>query len=1043
MKRNAQFIYGLILFGILCFTSYSRATAQTFYKTYGTGATNESGTAIVVAADGSIFIGGEENNSCFISKLDSNGTSIWTKYFAIDSLNINQLNNLYITSDNYLIGTADIICPGQKFCGTGYFKIDFNGNVSWAKKIVAANNHYTLRKIFEQNSSTYIVVGMQYLQTGPTYSDWKFLKIDAQSGDIKLQTGLIDENHDGLSNYLDDIFSTTELKNNHFYFTGRIYAGGPGAESMRPYVVKMDTSFNVVWSNFYFKESTDYARIYPYDIVEYDDTIVCAYTGDKDWIGPDFTCGLIKLNGNGSVIWQKDYDIPNSAHDHTASVHVTPDGYLIYGATNLLTGGPHDFFFIKTDRNGNVVWSKLVGGTVSNERIKNEAYGSGMLKGNYLYFIGESDENTGRIALGRMDLNGNINCVNQSTISVSTTIIPNYFLANNNRTVTPDTISIANVTINPGLLNAYCGTIDIGRDTSFCSNFTYVIQAPIISNAQYYWSNGDTSNTITVQDSGTYSVNISSSCCNFKDTIRIERQVSQAYSQILILCSGDSLKVGDHYYLNSGIYLDTLQTSYVCDSLVTTNLNFYPTHFSLTKILCPGDSLLFNGVYLHSSGIYNDTLSSFLGCDSIILLNLQYISSPISNFTIGNDTSYCSSFVMTLTAPFVMGGSYLWNTGDTSNQITVQDTGKYIVTASIDCFDYRDTLSISKRAPLVKFQTSVVCSGDSIFVGTHFYYTPGQYSDTLLSSSGCDSIVHTTLSYFQTTYTSSITLCDGDSILFNGAYLKSSGIYEALLQSSVGCDSVLNLSLTVLPSPEVALFGDSIVCQGESTILYAFGAQNYSWKPSKGLSTTIGNQVTALPFESITYTIVGAIGTCIDSTKIKIQVENNPDTRFSYYLDPCELRLNLSTVNSSNTNCLWNFGDGSLSNVCNTSHLYASEGNYTVVLNQENSNSCKSDTSLTILVSELNTNNNLLIPTYCTPNGDGINDVFYFGNYPDCSFIHYEIFNILGQTVYQSDDVAKGWSGTNGNGAFCVIGTYFYRLQSERKYYSGRLALIR
>ena len=867
MKKNIGLL--TLLFAVVLSLSFN-SYCQTFYKTKGNGLVNETGTAIAIGNDGSIFIAGELNDSCYISRLDSTGNSVlWTKFFSLDAQSINQINQLAITSDNFLIGTVDVLCPIEKYCGSGYFKMDLNGNFIWIKEIVSSDNHFSLKKIFQLNPTTYIIVGMQYLQSG-NFSDWRCFKINALTGAITLQTGAFDEDHSGLSGYLDDIFSTTELYNGYFYFTGRIYAGGSGAETMRPNVVKMDSSFNVVWSNYYFKDSNGFARIYPFDIHEYNDTIMVVYEGDKDGTGPAFSCGLLKINSNGNVIWQKDYDIPNSTRDHPASVQITTDGYLIYGSTNYISTGSHDFFFIKTDRNGNVIWTKLVGGNSSNEKISNESFGSSVLKNNYLYFTGQTYLATSQIIVGKMDLNGNINCTEVNSIVVDTATIPNYQHANTQRSETPNVVTVNSVSAVDGNLNSSCFGFSIGKDTTFCSAFSFTIQAPAISNVHYQWSNGDTTNTITVQDTGKYYVSIATECCNFSDTILVSRHAAHNKNQLIILCEGDSLKVGIHFYKNSGTYFDTLNTAYGCDSVVKTILNFYPIHYSFSKTLCKGDSIFFLGNYIKSSGIYVDTLSSFLGCDSLIALTLLFQPLPYISFT-----------------------------------------------------------------------------------------------------------------------------------------------------------------------------GDSAICRGESTSVTASGAQSYFWSPSLGLNSTTQNTVTASPNVSTTYTVAGFNGLCVDSSKFKIQVLANPVSQIYYNIEPCSLKVNFSTNSSSANNCKWNFGDGYLSELCSGSHTYQSQGNYTVSLHIENINTCQFDTSISVYVDELSGSGNVKIPNFFTPNGDGNNDVFYFGKTNDCYFISFEIYTALGQLLYQSSDVSKGWNGKTYNGAPCITGTYFYLLKGSSKSYSGFVELVR
>lgn len=859
------------IIAIICSVLVAYATnAQSLYKTLGAGAAIEYGSAIAVAADGKIVIGGSYNNQCFISLLDSSASSVlWTRTFTLDSSYLNQVSHLYITPDNYIIGTTDILCNAPKFCGTGYFKLNFAGTVLFNNSIVSPANNFTLKKIFPISASSYIAVGMNYA-IGGTQADWKFFKINSVTGNISYQTGLIDEDHSGLSNYLDDIFSTTTLHNNHFYFSGRIYASGTGAETMRPNIVKMDTNFTVVWSNYYFKDITEDARIYPFDLEAYDDTLIVAYAGDKDGIGPDFSCGLIKLLSDGTVLWQKDFDLSNSVSDHPSKVIVTTDGYLIYGISNFLSSGNRDFYLIKTNRNGTILWSKTIGHSATNEQAATQGYSSAQLVNNFLYFTGETNLGNDKIVIGKASISGAINCIPSTSQTCAITSIPNFQHANTQRIEIPNTVSVISVQTFNGSLNTTCFSFSLGKDTTLCSSINFNLQAPIIPGAQYLWSNGDTSTSITVLDSGIYSLRINNNCCSFTDSIRIKKIAGQQKNQHLLLCAGDTLQVGNNFHSAAGIYVDTLKTFYGCDSIVTTQLGLYPTHFFVSKTLCEGDSIFFKGKYLKTPGNYTDTLSSFLGCDSIIELTLL-----------------------------------------------LQETGQLYVT------------------------------------------------------------------------------------------------------------------------------GDTLLCKGDSSLLIAHGAQSYQWLPLNNLQIIDVNTVLVAPLTNTNYTLIGTNGACSDSSYFQIEVLTNPKINPQYSIIPCTWKVQFQNKSSGVENCWWNFGDGYLSNLCAAMHEYENEGNYQATCTIEFTNGCSETSSIFLDVSAKEGNGSITNANYFTPDNDGIEDVFYFTKGIACDLKSFEIYSVLGQLIYRSEAVEKGWNGTNMGGAMCIFGTYFYLVKSESKNYSGFVELIR
>lgn len=70
------------------------------------------------------------------------------------------------------------------------------------------------------------------------------------------------------------------------------------------------------------------------------------------------------------------------------------------------------------------------------------------------------------------------------------------------------------------------------------------------------------------------------------------------------------------------------------------------------------------------------------------------------------------------------------------------------------------------------------------------------------------------------------------------------------------------------------------------------------------------------------------------------------------------------------------------------------------------------------------------IPNAFTPNGDGLNDVFYVrGLYKNIRFKMF-VYNRYGQLMFESEDIDKGWDGITG-GTYCPPGTYAWVVNVE------------
>jgi len=77
----------------------------------------------------------------------------------------------------------------------------------------------------------------------------------------------------------------------------------------------------------------------------------------------------------------------------------------------------------------------------------------------------------------------------------------------------------------------------------------------------------------------------------------------------------------------------------------------------------------------------------------------------------------------------------------------------------------------------------------------------------------------------------------------------------------------------------------------------------------------------------------------------------------------------------------------------------------------------------------INVGDELVIPNVFTPNGDGVNDMYFVTSKGLIDF-NITIVNRWGNVVFESNDTQGGWDGT-ANGVKCTDGTYFYILNAK------------
>ncbi len=270
------------------------------------------------------------------------------------------------------------------------------------------------------------------------------------------------------------------------------------------------------------------------------------------------------------------------------------------------------------------------------------------------------------------------------------------------------------------------------------------------------------------------------------------------------ICSGDSLQIGDAFYLNPGQYIDSLTSVAGCDSIVILNLEVLP-EFSIEQsiTICQNDTLAVGPYLLTQSGPYIHVLTASNGCDSTVNTNLTVIETLITYF----DTTICEgNFIVVGDSSYTVEGQYTNHFQDSFGCTQIQITNLNII-------------------PIQYHLYKEFCQGDTAYIGNKKYIESGEVFELLTSSFGCDSIVTTTLNFKSASnYFQSFIICQGEEIVVNNNAYSTQGTYQDTLLNTFGCDSVVVTTLTVIPQIPVKVI-DTIICQGQSIII---GKSSYS-----------------------------------------------------------------------------------------------------------------------------------------------------------------------------------------------------------------------
>ncbi len=115
-------------------------------------------------------------------------------------------------------------------------------------------------------------------------------------------------------------------------------------------------------------------------------------------------------------------------------------------------------------------------------------------------------------------------------------------------------------------------------------------------------------------------------------------------------------------------------------------------------------------------------------------------------------------------------------------------------------------------SPSIFYVNSEICLGDTLYVGNNTYSSPGHYVDSLLSTQGSDSIIHTSLTVYPIlTSNQYFDICQGDSVIIGLNIYDSAGVYVDTLSSIHNCDSLVYTHINIsIPDPQIILTGNSL-----------------------------------------------------------------------------------------------------------------------------------------------------------------------------------------------------------------------------------------
>ena len=499
----------------------------------------------------------------------------------------------------------------------------------------------------------------------------------------------------------------------------------------------------------------------------------------------------------------------------------------------------------------------------------------------------------------------------------------------------------------------------------------------------YYWDFGDgnTSNLMSPShlyaDTGLYTVSLivaDSVSCVLSDT---------AFIQLSVYGEDNAVIVGD---------------SIICPGTVANLTGYGGTQYQWS----PSTSLSSSSGQQVTAFPATTTTYMLIATDSCGIDTAYFeVQVVYDSYTVSEDTSICLGDSLQL---YATGGfQYRWlgnsilNPDSADPLVFPQITQYYQVeiTSANGCI-FQDSVlvSVDQSIPSPMIQDTVIlCQNDSLLL------TPNNVDNA---------------SWFP--YTNLIPVPPTSALTFT----DSNQLYY--FTSINSCGSITDSVQVMVFGYDGQAFGDTTICLGDTTFIYANNGENYFWYPSNSLSNPDSCCTFAYPIKTTNYQVIiqTAVG-CADTFSVLVELNPVP---FVDAGPDLWIQFGENVSLSGNTDAPIYFWEGVQFLSCNSclNPQITSPENTFYVLHVSDSLGCTASDTV-----QINMEGILYVPNTFTPNDDGVNDVFEIQG-ENINEFQLWIFNRWGEEVFYTNVMTDYWDGYY-NGKLAQIDGYSWEIR--------------
>jgi len=393
-----KFRYALLMFFSFCFQEIIFAQSAPdieWQKSLG-GTSEEEALCIQQTADGGFIIAGESYSNdndvsgnhgasdYWIIKTDNSGEIQWQKSLGGSSYEVAS-SIRQCTDGGYIVAgfsrsNDDDVTDHHgttSFYDYWVVKLDSIGTIEWQKSLGGTVNEFA-NSVLQTVDGSFVVAGYSASvdgdvtghHGGTVTTDYWIVRLSA-SGNLlweKSLGGTATETANSISQTTDGGFIVAGYSNSSDFDVTVNYG------TFDYWIVKLDSAGNIEWQKSLGGTADDESAS---ALQTFDGGYIAAghsFSDDNDVTGNHggYDYWIAKLHSDGSLDWQK--SLGGSSDDFASSIDQTADsGFIVAGYTSSNNNGDvsgyhggfywGDYWILKLDASGNLVWQKCLGGT--------------------------------------------------------------------------------------------------------------------------------------------------------------------------------------------------------------------------------------------------------------------------------------------------------------------------------------------------------------------------------------------------------------------------------------------------------------------------------------------------------------------------------------------------------------------------------------------------------------------------------------------------------------------------------------------------------